>query len=75
MGVDEYLEASKDWKRDSNQWKENNARIFNLVLQHCHPEVEVELKNHTNWLVARSDQDSIALLLMIHNITHNMKDS
>ena len=75
MDVDEYLEASKEWKRDSTQWTENNARIFNLVLQHCHPAVEAELKNHTNWLVARSDQDSIALLLMIRDMTHNMKDS
>ena len=62
--IGEYLEASKEWKRDFTQWTENNARIFNLVLQHCHPEVEAELKNHTNWLVARSNQDSIALLLI-----------
>ena len=75
MDVDEYLEAAKEWKREFTQWTENNARIFNLVLQHCHPEVEAELKNHTNWLVARSDQDSIALLLMIRDMRHNMKES
>ena len=34
LDVNEYLEASKDWKRNSTVWKENNARIFNLVLQH-----------------------------------------
>ena len=37
--------------------------------------MEAELKNDTNWLVVRSDQDSIALLLMIRDMTHNMKES
>ena len=40
MDADEYLEASKEWKRDSTVWKENNARMFNLLLQNCHPELE-----------------------------------
>ena len=43
--------ASKKWTRDLEAWTEYSARIFNPVLQHCHPELEAELKNHSNWAV------------------------
>ena len=75
MCVDKYMAATKYWKRDSEVWTENSARIFNLVLQHYHPELEAELKNHLNWTVEGSDQNCITLLLMIRDMTHNMKES
>ena len=35
----------KKYEKDQDAWIENRARTYNLVLQHCPPDVEAELKN------------------------------
>ena len=61
------------WTRDAEAWTENSARIYNLVLQHCPPEQEAELQNHSKW--NQSAQNFIDLLLVIHDVTHNTKET
>ena len=45
------------------------------VLQHCPPDIEVELKNQSTWTSEQDKQNVVTLLLMICDITHNMRDS
>ena len=45
-----------------------------MVLQHCPPNVEAELKNQSTWTDGQDEQKVATLLLMIRNITHKMRD-
>ena len=45
-----------------------------MVLSHCPKELEQELRNSTKWAGTECDQDVVALLLMIRDITHNKKE-
>ena len=46
-----------------------------MVLQHCPPDVEAELKNQSTWTAGQNEQNMVTLLLMISNIAHNMMES
>ena len=45
-----------------------------MVLQDCLPDVEEELRNQSTWTNGQYNQKVITLLLMIRDITHNMRD-
>ena len=45
-----------------------------MVLSHCPKELEQELRNSTKWAGTEADQDVVALLLMIRDITHNKQE-
>ena len=49
MTLHEYTSLKARWTRDAEDWTENSARVYNLVLQHCPPEMEAELQNHSKW--------------------------
>ena len=74
LTVDEYLKKKK--KHDNNEecWTENNARGFNLVLQHSPPELEAELRNSNSWLTTKNERSVVKLLLMIRDITHHKRE-
>ena len=74
LDLEEYLVGKKKHTRNDEAWTENCARIYNLVLHHCPPELEAQLQNHSSWGAGQSAQDLIALLLMIRDVTHNTKE-
>ena len=47
--LDLFVVASKAHLLETQAWKENNVRVYNLVLQHCPKDLEAELRNHTKW--------------------------
>ena len=56
-------------------WVENSACVYNLVLGHCPPELRAEMQNHSAWAANEIKQACIKLLIMIRDITHNMKET
>ena len=74
LTVDEFLEKKKRYDVDEECWAENNARGYNLVLQHCPPELEAELRNSDNWTVTENERSVVKLLLMIRDITHHKRE-
>ena len=64
-----------EWKKQTRNWVENSARVYHLVLLHCPPGLIAELQNHSKWIAGKAAQDCIALLLMIRDLTHGMKES
>ena len=46
-----------------------------MVLQHCPPDVEADLKNLSTWNVGKDEQNVVTFLLMIRDIAHNMRES
>ena len=67
---EEFSSDKKVWKEKEEAWKENNAKMFNLVLLHCPCELEEVLKTLTKWDAARLGQDAILLLGLIRDVTH-----
>ena len=46
-----------------------------MVLQHCSPEIEAKLNNHSTWTVGQDEQKVVTLLIMIRDITHITRKS
>ena len=46
-----------------------------MVLLHCPPGLIADLQNHSKWINGKAIQDCIALLLMIRDLTHGMKET
>ena len=66
---------NQKYQKDTEAWTENSARVHNMVLGHCPPELRVEMQNHSMWVANALSQDCIVLLLMIRDLTHNMKET
>ena len=73
LDLDLFVVASKTHLLETQAWKENNACVYNLVLQHCPNDLEAELRNHTKWDATELTQDVIALLGKIRDVTLNLK--
>ena len=71
----EYGKDKEQWKKRQRNWTENNARAYHLVLLHCPPGLIAELQNHSTWIAGQQAQDCTALLLMIRDLTHGMKET
>ena len=74
LDVDEFKLKRRAFQEQEAAWKENKAKCYYLVLSHCPKEFEQELWNSTKWAATEADQDMVALLLMIRDITHNKKE-
>ena len=75
MELIEWIITEQKYQKDSEAWTENSTRVYNLGLGHCPPELRAEIQNHSIWVVNAVAQDCIALLLMICDLTHNMKET
>ena len=75
LDLAEYTTNKMEYKKGMKDWAENSARIYHLVLLHCHPGLIAELQNHSRWINRKALQDCIALLLMILDLTHGMKET
>ena len=70
MDVELWIYDMKECKQSMSAWTENNSRMFNLLLQHTDPELEEVLRTLSKWEQAKIDQDSIALIHMIRDVSH-----
>ena len=70
LDLDMFMVLQKNYVKDQDAWIENRARTYNLFLQHCPPDVDVELKNQSTWTTGQDEQNVVTLLIMIRDITH-----
>ena len=75
MELAEFASEKIEWKKQTRDWTENSARVYHLVLLHCPRGLIAELQNNSKWIARKSAHDCIALLLMIRDLTHGMKES
>ena len=68
-----YMKEYVNYMRDERQWKVDNGKIYNLVLQHCDHGLKEELKTLDKWRQTEEDQDSVGVLTMIRDSTHGLK--
>ena len=66
--MDQY--KSDKHKSDSRleNWEENDAKGYNLVLQHCPAELEAELKNQDFWGEVEDTRSIVRLLTVIRDL-------
>eukprot|EP00956_Cyclotella_meneghiniana_P035517 scaffold115573_cov38-Cyclotella_meneghiniana.AAC.1 len=69
------IRAKADWedayevfKLQRRAWNEARTRAFQLVLAHCHPEVEEKLEASSKWPAIRASKDVVDLLELIRGI-------
>ena len=74
LNVEEYKIKLRAFREQEAAWNENKAKCYYLVLSHCPKELETELRNNSKWEETESNQDMVALLLMIRDVTHNKKE-
>ena len=63
----------KKYEKDQDTWTKNISRTYNLVLHNCPPDIKAELNNQSTWTSGQDEQNVVTLLIMIRNITHNIK--
>ena len=74
LKLEHYKAERKVYSEQVLAWKENKAKCYYLVLSHCPRALEHQLKNSTKWDETEGNQDVVALLQMIRDITHNKKE-
>ena len=68
-----YLSKKKRYDDQELELEELDTKGYNLVLEHCPPELTAKLNNINSWPGTEDKQSVVMLLKMIHNIAHNMK--
>ena len=72
--VEEFIAECNSFRKKTKAWQKNQAKCYYLILSHCPTELEQKLRNTTQWAETKADQDMIAFLKMIQDVTHNMKE-
>ena len=75
MEVKDYIVAMKTYQAKKDKCDENQPRAYNLVLQHCPPELKTRLTSQANWDQVWVDRDVVGLLKIIRDIAHNHDES
>ena len=58
----------------AENWEENIAKGYNLVLQHCPAELEADLKNQDAWEEVEDTRSVVRLLTLIRDLQYNKTD-
>ena len=64
MELSEWIIKEQKYQKDSEAWTENSARVYNLVLGHCPPELRAEMQNHSMWAANAVSQDYIVSFIL-----------
>jgi hypothetical protein len=73
--MDIYMIHYKHWLEETRQWKNNRARLYALILQHCPPDLEEVLKTMSPWKTVSSGYDAVGLLRMVKNVAHDQTEA
>ena len=69
--MDEYLSKKRRYKNQLENWDENDAKGYYLVLQNCPKELEADLRNQNSWKTEEYVRSVIAVLLLIRDLSFN----
>ena len=69
--MDEYLSKKRRYENQLENWDENDAKGYYLVLQNCPKELEADLRNQNSWKTEEYVRSVIAVLLLIRDLSFN----
>ena len=64
-----------EWNKNVKSWKNNRSRMFDIVLQHCRPDLVQRLKSKDLWNVTNLTNNEIALTKIIRDVAHVHNDT
>jgi hypothetical protein len=65
-----YENDLKQYVEDKSTWIRVNKKIYNLMLTHCTPEMEMKLQSMRDWEQVEDDQDGLELGKLIRDVLH-----
>ena len=65
-----YQKDIEKYIEDQTTWERVNKKLFNLMLTHCTPEMEMKLQSMSGWETVEDDQDGLELAKLIRDILH-----
>ena len=68
-----FVKEYDNYMREERQWKIDNGKHYNLVLQHYDHGLKEDLKTLERWRKTEEDQDLVGILTMIRDLTHGLK--
>ena len=69
--MDKYKSKLCRVETTQENWEENRTKGYNLVLQHCPPELEAELRNQDAWTDIDDKRSVVGLLILIRDLQYN----
>ena len=72
--MDEYLIKKRRYDAHMENWDENIAKGYYLVLQHCSKELEAELHNQDSWKTSGDAMSVISTLPLIQDLYFKKTD-
>ena len=69
--MDQYKNNKRKSKSSAENWEENNAKGYNLVLHQCPEDLEAELKNQDAWEEVEDTRSVVRLLTLIRDLQYN----
>ena len=63
-----------DYRKNKKAWEDAKPRLYQLILSHCHPDMEQKVQASEKFEGINQDQDPVALLQLIRSIAHKHKD-
>ena len=72
--MDQYKSNKRKSKYSAENWEDNDAKGYNLVLQHCPAELEARLKNQDAWGEVEDTRSVVRLLTLIRYLQYNKTD-
>ena len=59
-----------DYRKNKKAWEDAKPRLYQLVLAHCHSDMEQKVQTSERYDGINRDQDPVALLQLIRSIAH-----
>ena len=69
--MDPYKSNKRKSESSAENWEENDAKGYNLVLQNCPTDLEAELKNQDAWGEVENTRSVVRLLTLIQDLQYN----
>ncbi len=72
--VEKWKERYNNLKNEKKAWRDAGPRTYQLLLVHCHPNMEQKLMSSERYLQINQDQNPVELLKLIRSIAHKHED-
>ena len=66
--------AYDEYRKSKKSWEDAKPRLYQLILSHCHPDMEQKLQASERFDRINQNQDPVALLQLVRSIAHKHDD-
>eukprot|EP00804_Cyclotella_cryptica_P009344 CCRYP_009005-RD/>CCRYP_009005-RD protein AED:0.36 eAED:0.36 QI:20/0.12/0.11/1/0/0/9/0/1019 len=63
-----------EYRKNKKAWEDAKPRLYQLILAHCHPDMEQKVQASERFETINQEQDPVGLLQLIRSIAHKHED-